>query len=58
MKIIEIPAEYLVRSLGESKSNWFKMLVMYTGAAIRLRIRSRRARENMKLLNSNITGEK
>jgi dolichol-phosphate mannosyltransferase len=42
MKIIEIPAEYLSRSLGESKSSWFKMIIMYTGAAIRLRLRRKR----------------
>jgi dolichol-phosphate mannosyltransferase len=40
MKVIEIPAEYLSRSQGETKSNWFKMLVMYTSAAVRLRLKT------------------
>jgi hypothetical protein len=33
-----MPAEYLARSLGESKSNFFKMFAKYTAAAIRLKI--------------------
>jgi dolichol-phosphate mannosyltransferase len=44
MKIIEIPAEYLSRSEGETKSNWLKMLVMYTSAAVRLRMKTVRYR--------------
>jgi dolichol-phosphate mannosyltransferase len=40
MKIIEIPAEYLSRSEGETKSNWLKMLVLYTSAAVRLRMKT------------------
>jgi dolichol-phosphate mannosyltransferase len=40
MKIIEIPAEYLSRSSGETKSSWLKMFVAYTSAAVRLRMRS------------------
>jgi hypothetical protein len=42
MKIIEIPAEYLARSLGESISNFFKMFGKYTAAAIRLKISGRK----------------
>jgi dolichol-phosphate mannosyltransferase len=41
MKIIEIPAEYLSRSEGETKSNWFRMFFMYTKAGVMLRIRAR-----------------
>lgn len=44
MKIIEIPAEYLSRSLGETKSNWLKMFVAYTSAAMRMRMRMRDGR--------------
>jgi dolichol-phosphate mannosyltransferase len=57
-KVIEIPAEYLVRNLGESKSNWFKMLIMYTAAALRLRARTRKSQTIMKRSNSNIKNEK
>jgi dolichol-phosphate mannosyltransferase len=46
LKIIEIPGEYLARSLGETKSNWLKMFLMYTGAALSLRIRSRKGSKN------------
>jgi dolichol-phosphate mannosyltransferase len=42
LKIIEIPAEYLSRNQGQSKSRWFSMLVGYTTAAIRLRLRMAR----------------
>ena len=41
-KIIEIPAEYLARGHGVSKSHWFSMFVGYTRAAVRLQLRIRR----------------
>ena len=44
LKIIEIPAEYLTRSRGQSKSRWLSMFVRYTQAAIRLRLRIARGR--------------
>jgi len=37
MSIVEIPALYRARSWGTSKSNFFKMLFFYTGAAIQLK---------------------
>ncbi len=40
MSIVEIPAEYLPRSSGKSKSNWLRMLATYTAAAVRLKLRS------------------
>ena len=52
MKIIEIPAEYLARSLGESISNFFKMFGKYTAAAIRLKI------SEVEFLTNNIKNEK
>lgn len=39
MTIVEIPARYLPRGSGNSKSNWFRMMFTYTAAAIRLRLR-------------------
>lgn len=39
--IVEIPAAYLLRSEGSSKSNWGRMLVTYTFGAIRLKRRIR-----------------
>jgi dolichol-phosphate mannosyltransferase len=42
LKIIEIPAEYLARSHGQSKSHWLSMFVGYTRAAVRLRLRMTR----------------
>ena len=42
LKIIEIPAEYLARGHGVSKSHWLWMFVGYTRAAVRLRIRMMR----------------
>lgn len=44
LKVIEIPAEYLTRSHGQSKSRWLSMFVRYTQAAIRLRLRIARGR--------------
>jgi len=43
--IVEVPAAYLLRSEGNSKSNWTRMFVNYTLGAIRLRKRIR----NLKL---------
>lgn len=37
--IVEVPAAYLLRSEGNSKSNWWRMLVTYTLGAIRLKRR-------------------
>lgn len=39
--IVEVPAAYLMRSEGMSKSNWGRMLVTYTLGAIRLKRRIR-----------------
>lgn len=40
--IVEVPAAYLLRSAGESKSNWIQMFVTYTVGAVRLKWRIRR----------------
>jgi dolichol-phosphate mannosyltransferase len=42
MSIIEIPAEYVPRTTGKSKSNWLRMLATYTMAAVQLKWRTRR----------------
>lgn len=39
--IVEVPAEYLLRSEGKSKSNWIRMLITYSLGAIRLKRRIR-----------------
>jgi dolichol-phosphate mannosyltransferase len=39
MSIVEVPAEYLLRKQGQSKSNWARMIVTYTSGAIRLKLR-------------------
>ena len=39
MSIVEIPARYLARGAGTSKSNWLRMIRTYTTAAIQLRLR-------------------
>lgn len=39
--IVEIPANYLNRSTGKSKSNFFKMIFTYTWAAILLKLKSK-----------------
>jgi len=36
--IVELPAQYLVRSAGKSKSSFLKLLFTYTVAAIRLKL--------------------
>ncbi len=41
LSIVEVPAAYLLRSDGKSKSNWTNMLIKYTLAAIRLKRRIR-----------------
>lgn len=41
LKVIEIPAIYRLRTYGASKSNFLKMLLSYSRAAILLRISSR-----------------
>ncbi len=43
LKIIEIPAEYLSRSHGQSKSRWISMVILYTLAALQLQLRVGRA---------------
>jgi dolichol-phosphate mannosyltransferase len=40
--IVEIPAAYLLRSEGKSKSNWTRMFLTYTVGAIKLKRRIRR----------------
>lgn len=37
--IVEVPAAYLLRSEGKSKSNWGRMFITYTTGAIRLKRR-------------------
>lgn len=39
--IVEVPAAYLMRSEGKSKSNWARMFITYTLGALRLRRRIR-----------------
>lgn len=39
--IVEVPAAYLLRGEGKSKSNWSRMLITYTTAAVRLKRRIR-----------------
>jgi dolichol-phosphate mannosyltransferase len=39
MSIVEIPAWYLARGTGKSKSNWLRMIRTYTTAALALRLR-------------------
>ena len=39
--IVEVPAAYLLRGEGKSKSNWTRMLLTYTIGAIRLKRRIR-----------------
>lgn len=41
MTIVEVPARYMARSAGDSKSNFMKLLFTYTGAMVRLRMQSR-----------------
>jgi dolichol-phosphate mannosyltransferase len=40
--IVEIPASYLLRSEGKSKSNWGRMFISYTCGAIRLILRAQK----------------
>lgn len=40
--IVEVPAAYLLRSEGKSKSNWARMFITYTVGAIKLKRRIRR----------------
>lgn len=37
--IVEVPAHYLLRGAGASKSSWLRMIRTYTAAALRLRLR-------------------
>ena len=46
LTIVEIPAQYRVRTAGASKSNFFKMLFTYTRAAWALRVLIPRAAES------------
>jgi dolichol-phosphate mannosyltransferase len=39
LSIVEVPAEYLLRKQGKSKSNWMRMSITYTSGAIRLKLR-------------------
>lgn len=39
MSIVEIPAHYLLRGAGTSKSNWLRMIWSYTRAALELKAR-------------------
>jgi dolichol-phosphate mannosyltransferase len=38
LTIVEIPAQYNIRKQGKSKSNFFKMLFLYTSALVQLKI--------------------
>jgi dolichol-phosphate mannosyltransferase len=40
--VIELPASYMLRNSGESKSNWGRMLVNYTLGAVKLKWRIRK----------------
>lgn len=40
--VVEVPAAYLMRSEGKSKSNWARMLFTYTTGAIQLKLRIRK----------------
>lgn len=42
LSIVEVPAAYLLRGDGKSKSNWLRMFFTYTLGAIRLKWRIRR----------------
>jgi dolichol-phosphate mannosyltransferase len=44
MTVVEIPALYLPRGSGSSKSNWLRMIFTYTAAAVRLKLRVRQMR--------------
>ena len=37
LSIVEVPAQYMMRSRGASKSNYLKMIYTYTSAALRLK---------------------
>ena len=39
LSIVEIPAAYLSRSAGTSKSNWSRMILNYTVAVAKLKLR-------------------
>jgi hypothetical protein len=47
--IVEVPALYLLRGAGASKSNWLRMIRTYTAAALRLRLRMWREERNGRL---------
>jgi dolichol-phosphate mannosyltransferase len=47
--IVEVPAEYLLRKQGKSKSNWIRMMVTYTFGAIRLKWRTMRLNKYKRL---------
>lgn len=46
LTIVEIPAQYLMRSRGTSKSNFAKMICSYSGAALGLKYRIYRMKKN------------
>lgn len=41
LTVVEVPALYLPRGSGSSKSNWLRMIFTYTVAAVRLKLRAR-----------------
>jgi dolichol-phosphate mannosyltransferase len=41
LSIVEVPANYRLRETGKSKSNWGRMIVTYSSAAISLRMANR-----------------
>jgi len=42
LSVVELPANYRLRGTGKSKSNWARMIVNYSRAAISLRLKHRR----------------
>ena len=46
LTIIEVPAQYLMRSQGSSKSNFFKMIFTYTKAMLCLKLDAARYERN------------
>lgn len=46
MRIIEIPTWYKIRLFGESKSNFIKMILMYTKTALELKLKNSKKEHN------------
>lgn len=57
MSIVEIPAAYLARGAGDSKSNWLRMIRTYTTAAAQLRLRIWQTRRTQRRGQRNVPTE-